>query len=320
MNQALIGFGYWGKKLFHALDNQAYLVDTNPAQIPPHLKPMELDLTTLLTDTQIASVYVATPEETHYELVKQLLSHGKHVFVEKPLCLHHSQAEELCQLAIEQRLHLWVDYVFLFDPVLAQIKRLIETGALGTLYQIKSQRYSHDIIKPKINIIEDLAIHDIYVAEYLIGEKIPIDLRLNETGQNSTPENLAAPVKVEIQTAQAQVSFSVSDTSYSASYKWLAPRKQRQLKLIGSQGELTWKVTSDHQVLQLNNQKLALVTAEVSALERSVAQFQTQVTSSLGKADISRYNDYIRHSQILELLSHAYSTLQSATPTRPTQN
>ena len=176
----VIGYGYWGPNVVRNLDqleevDVVAVCDKSPAarKRASKLYP-KLDVTTdpseLMKSTNIDAIAVVTPVWTHYELAKAALEHGKHIFVEKPFTSNVAQAEELIELAARKNLKIMVDHTFLFTGAVRKIKQLLEEGALGKLLYYDSTRVNLGLFQHDVNVIWDLAPHDLSIMNYLIQE------------------------------------------------------------------------------------------------------------------------------------------------------
>ena len=114
---------------------------------------------------------VVTPVWTHYELARAALENGKHVFVEKPFTANATQGEELIELAEKKKLKLMVDHTFLFTGAVRKIRELIDNGTLGDLYYYDSTRVNLGLFQHDVNVIWDLAPHDLSIMDYLIKDR-----------------------------------------------------------------------------------------------------------------------------------------------------
>lgn len=119
------------------------------------------------TDVDVAAII--TPVWTHFELAKQALEQGKHIFIEKPFTATSRQAEELIELAEKKGLTIMVDHTFLFTGAVKRIKQLIDENVLGKLYYYDSMRVNLGLFQHDVNVIWDLAPHDLSIMDYLIG-------------------------------------------------------------------------------------------------------------------------------------------------------
>lgn len=177
----VVGYGYWGPNVvrnFHSLDGcrVAAICDKNPAALQRAQKiypavELSADIPGLLTSTQVDAIAVVTPVWTHFELAKRALQNGKHVFVEKPFTSTPQQAEELIELAERNKLKIMVDHTFLFCGAVRKIRQLVDEGILGDLYYFDSTRVNLGLFQHDVNVVWDLAPHDLSVMDYIIREK-----------------------------------------------------------------------------------------------------------------------------------------------------
>jgi predicted dehydrogenase len=125
----------------------------------------------VLTSPEIDAVAVVTPVWTHYEVAKAALENGKHVFVEKPFTSTAAQAEELIELAEKKNLKIMVDHTFLFTPAVRKIRELLNENHLGKLYYYDSMRVNLGLFQHDVNVIWDLAPHDLSIMDHLISAR-----------------------------------------------------------------------------------------------------------------------------------------------------
>ena len=171
----VIGCGYWGKNLvrnFHQLEALAAIHDTNPqiaAAMSAQYGAPALDLDGILSRCDIPAVVIAVPAEAHGSLVRRALDAGKHVFVEKPLALDLSEAEDLCALAEANRLILMVGHLLQYHSGFLKLKELTASGALGRLLYIYSNRLNLGKLRREESILWSFAPHDISMILALAG-------------------------------------------------------------------------------------------------------------------------------------------------------
>jgi predicted dehydrogenase len=176
---AQIGFGYWGPNLARNLHTHAgsrwrYLVDTSAVQrekaaaLYPQVTTTD-DLEVVLADPDVSSVVVATPAASHAPLARRALEAGKHVFVEKPLALATADAVELTQLAEQTGRVLMVGHTFEFVPAVLKMKEIIDSGTLGDVLYLHSQRLNLGRIQSDINAFTSIGPHDVSIANFLVG-------------------------------------------------------------------------------------------------------------------------------------------------------
>src|SRR5450432_2486307 len=176
----VIGYGYWGPNIvrnFHTHESsEVVLVCDKSAKCQERLKkahpsiPFTTDENEIIKSTKIDMVAVVTPVWTHYELAKAALENGKHVFVEKPFTSNAAQAQELIELAARKNLKIMVDHTFLFTGAVTKIKQLLQDGALGKLYYYDSTRVNLGLFQHDVNVVWDLAPHDLSIIDHLIKE------------------------------------------------------------------------------------------------------------------------------------------------------
>jgi len=174
----VIGYGYWGPNIVRnvqGLDSARVeiICDGSPAaqararRAYPGIRVVS-DAMEILRSPDIDAVAVITPVWTHYELAKQALEHGKHVFIEKPFTSTSEQAEELIELAARKRLVIMVDHTFLFTGAVRKIRELTESGTLGDLYYYDSLRINLGLFQHDVSVIWDLAPHDLAIMDHII--------------------------------------------------------------------------------------------------------------------------------------------------------
>ncbi len=173
------GLGYWGPNLarnFGALADLRWLCDLSPDQLGaagtahPQARTTA-DFEELLADPELDAVVIATPVVTHYELAKQALSAGKHVFVEKPQAQSSAEAEELAALAQERGLVLMPGYLLLYHPALHRLKELIDGGELGDVLYLYGNRQNLGQIRRDENALWSIGAQDLSMMLHLVGEE-----------------------------------------------------------------------------------------------------------------------------------------------------
>src|SRR5688572_24982859 len=197
----VIGYGYWGPNIvrnFFSLDNckvksvaeeRAERLTILTRSFPSISGINNADA--IINDSTIDAVVIATPVFTHFELAKKALENGKHVLIEKPLASTVAESEELINLAEQKGLTLMVDHTFLYTGAVQKMKELIDSGFIGTPGYFDSSRINLGLFQSDINVLWDLAAHDISILIYLIKD---IPESINATGISHTHnqvENIA---------------------------------------------------------------------------------------------------------------------------------
>jgi predicted dehydrogenase len=175
----VVGYGYWGPNVVRNFSIQpdcrvVAICDKNPKAVDQVLRRHPAvhatsDLAEVMGSPEIDAVAIVTPVSTHYELARKALENGKHVFVEKPFTATSAQAEELIELADRKNLQIMVDHTFLFNGAVRKIKELVDGGVLGPLYYYDSTRVNLGLFQHDVNVIWDLAPHDLSIIDYLTG-------------------------------------------------------------------------------------------------------------------------------------------------------
>src|SRR5437763_556910 len=177
----VIGYGYWGPNVVRNLTSLEgselmAVCDKSPAARRRMQKAhpgiaVATEASEILGSADVDAVAVVTPVWTHYELAKSALENGKHVFVEKPFTSNTAQAEELIELAAKKNLKIMVDHTFLFTGAVKKIRQLVQDGTLGKLYYYDSTRVNLGLFQHDVNVIWDLAPHDLSIVGQLIDDK-----------------------------------------------------------------------------------------------------------------------------------------------------
>jgi predicted dehydrogenase len=238
IRMGVIGYGYWGPQIvrnFHAAEDceVAVVCDKSPKalrrvkQVYPGVA-VTSDPCEVLTATDIDAVAVVTPVWTHFELAKAALENGKHVFVEKPFTSTAAQAEQLIDLAIAKNLQIMVDHTFLFTGAVKKIRQLIAEGALGNLYYYDSTRVNLGLFQHDVNVIWDLAPHDLSIVDDLIKEKPEYVMASGQRHLNGF-EDLA----------YITIHFGEKIIAH-INVNWLSPVKVRTTLIGGEKKMLVW--------------------------------------------------------------------------------
>ncbi len=242
MNIAVIGCGYWGNHILRNFNNSelwnlVVACDIDENQLNKVKKNYPNIKTTsnpddIFNDKSIDAVSIATPVFSHYDLAKKSLLSGKHTWVEKPLTSNSYQAKELVELANKNKLILNVDHTFIYTPSIKKIKDIIEKGTLGNILYFDSVRINLGLFQHDVNVIWDLAPHDLSIIEYCLNKKA---ISVNATGSavmkytNKDIENIA------------YLTINFDDGSLAHIHvNWLSPVKIRKIIFGGSEKMLVF--------------------------------------------------------------------------------
>ncbi len=235
---AVIGYGYWGPRVVRNIHGPGPLVlaticdQSADALQRAKLNYPDVHVTTdvheVLKSPDIDAVVIVTPVWTHFDFAKQALENGKHVWVEKPFTSTSAQARELIDLADRKGLTIMVDHTFLFTGAVRKMRELIDNQTLGHLYYYDSTRVNLGLFQHDINVVWDLAPHDLAIMDYLIADKPEAVVA---TGQNhlNCLEDLAYITVYYREKLLAHVSVN-----------WLSPVKIRTTLLGGEKKMLVW--------------------------------------------------------------------------------
>ncbi len=181
-NIGIIGYGYWGPNLVRNFSANKectvkFVSDVRKERLELVKKNYPLVITeenylTITEDRSIDIVVIATPVGTHFAIAKKALQNGKHIWVEKPFTANSKQAEELIELAEKNNLKIFVDHTFLYTGAVMKIKDIINSGELGDILYFDSVRVNLGLFQRDVNVIWDLATHDISIMYNLIDKKV----------------------------------------------------------------------------------------------------------------------------------------------------
>jgi predicted dehydrogenase len=186
------------------------------------------DPSDLLSSVDVDAVAVITPVWTHFKLAKAALQNGKHVFVEKPFTSTSAEAEELIDLAEKKNLRIMVDHTFLFTGAVRKIRQLIDEDVLGDLYYYDSTRVNLGLFQHDINVIWDLAPHDLSIMNYLIRQEPEAIVATGEKHLN-----------VHADVAFITVYFPRNVIAH-INVNWLSPVKVRTTLIGGQKKMVVW--------------------------------------------------------------------------------
>lgn len=238
MNFGVIGYGYWGPNIVRnlmALEGSQVLAIAEISSAArmraqkgyPGVN-VTADSSDVIRSPTIDAIAIVTPVWTHYELAKASLENGKNVFIEKPFTSTSAEGEELINLAARKNLTIMVDHTFLFTAAVNKLSQLINDGTLGKLYYYDSTRVNLGLFQHDINVLWDLAPHDLSIMDYLIKarpEAVVATGQIHLNGYEDVaymtlyfPENIIAHVNVN----------------------WLSPVKVRTTLIGGEKRMVVW--------------------------------------------------------------------------------
>jgi predicted dehydrogenase len=250
----VVGYGYWGPNIVRNIIERpefrlAGLCERDEGRIDDFRHrtpgvPCHRDLDSALADPSLEAVAIATPPHTHFELVRRALEAGKHVLVEKPLARTADEAAELIAIAEECDRVLMPGHTFLYSPSVNKIRSLIEEDVLGEIYFVTSSRMNLGLYQQD-GVILDLAPHDLSILLHWLGkELVEVTANGRSVFQDGVHETAFMTLRFEGGT-QANVQLS-----------WLAPRKVRQMVVVGSRRMVQYEDTASDDSVRIYDRGL----------------------------------------------------------------
>lgn len=239
INVSVLGCGHWGPNLirnFNGIDGcrTKTVCDTDKRRLEymkglyPNINTT-CDLQTILEDSEITAVAIATPAGMHYSMAKACLEAGKHVLIEKPMATSSAQCQELVDLAEERRLVLAVGHTFIYSSPIKKIKELVKSGALGEILYVSSRRLNLGLYQKDINVAWDLAPHDISVLLHILGH---MPTAVNCQGK--------AHITPGVEDITNMTLFFPTGAVATIQSSWLDPNKTREMTFVGSKRMLVY--------------------------------------------------------------------------------
>lgn len=270
----VIGYGYWGPNLvrnFYEVPGCIVrcVCDRDPSRLDlVQARYPTVEVTTTWTDlvarSDIDLVVIATPVASHFELAEGALRSGKHVLVEKPLAASVEQAEKLVELAGARGLLLMVDHTFVFTPAVQKIRELVVSGELGELYYYDSVRVNLGLFQHDVNVIWDLAVHDLSILTFVTGLR---------------PTQVSA-------TGAAHIPGSPEDTAFMTLFfdgpmighvhvNWLAPVKVRRTLIGGSKKMVVYDDIEPSEKVKVYDSGVDVEVADTEDLRAVLVSYRT---------------------------------------------
>ena len=235
----VIGGGRWGQNHIRTLfqmGNLAGIVESNATRLEELIKQYPVEGFTelnLAIEKDFDGYTVAAPAPLHYEIGKKLLEKGRNVLIEKPMTLSAETSKELVDLAKKNAANLMVGHVLLYHPAIRKIKELIDTGKIGKLHYIYSNRLNLGTVRTEENVFWSLAPHDVSIFDYFVGKPA---LSIQASGQKFLQTTV-----FDSTLAQLTYPDNVHGHIFTS---WLHPFKEHRLVVIGSKGMLSFEDSS----------------------------------------------------------------------------
>jgi predicted dehydrogenase len=246
----IIGWGYWGPKIARNLESLpqatvSMVADSDVHRLTALSSQSWTQITTQAEDifrSDVDGVIIATPVRTHYHLAKEALLHSKHVLVEKPLTANVAEAEELAELAQKEQRILMVGHTFEYSPAVNELRKLVQSGDLGKIYCVEAERLNLGLFRNDINVIWDLAPHDISILLYVLGKK---------------PDQIKVQAHAHLQPhihdiAHLDLGFADRMTAH-IHISWLHPCKIRRVTVMGDEKMAVYDDTNPAEMIKVYN-------------------------------------------------------------------
>ena len=234
----VVGCGYWGPNLirnFVALkDAEVVIAVDKKEERLKHIQSLypAIQISKNHNDlfkNGLDAAVVATPPATHYEIALDCLNNGLHTFVEKPITLNSLECENLIKLAHQKQLTLMVGHTFEYNPAVRKVKEIIQSGELGKIYYIDAVRVNLGLFQSDLDVIWDLAPHDISILHFLL-DKDPISVQAVGVDCIFSDKNDLAYMHIQFP----------DNISAHLRVSWLDPQKVRQITVVGSKKMLVY--------------------------------------------------------------------------------
>jgi len=280
INIGIIGCGYWGPNLirnFSSLSNANVIscCDINDSRLK-HIKEIYRSIKTtkryqdLLSDPKIDAVIIATPINTHYKIAKEALENGKHILVEKPLTDSSKKASELVKLSKKNKKILMVDHTFEYSPPIILIKKLIKENKLGKIYSFDSARLNLGLFQSDINVLWDLAPHDISILVYLLDETPSKTICIADSHISPDIED----------NSHIFLNFKDNKTAH-IHISWLHPTKVRRITIVGSKRMLIFDDVEPFEKIKLYDKGVYTKLKYYDTYEEFLYKYRSENTTIL---------------------------------------
>lgn len=248
INIAQIGIGYWGPNLLRNLVSNKTCKVTAVVDIAQerrdYVKRFYPGIYTtdsvreIIQDPTINAVVIATPVKTHYGLVMRALEGGKHVLVEKPMATTTTEVEQISLQAEQHNLVAMVGHTFLYNPAVRYLKEFIDSGELGDVRYIYSQRLNLGRIRSDVDALWNLAPHDVSIIQYLLDDLAPVSIL--RKGMDYIQDGVEDVVFMHILYPKKIVAH--------VHVSWLDPNKVRRVTVVGSKKMIVYDDTADNKI------------------------------------------------------------------------
>lgn len=292
MNIGIVGLGYWGPNLVRnflvqknvekviACDQRTERLDFIKTKSPSVLVTSSYEE---MLRSDIDAVVIATPVQSHFSIAKQALEAGKHIWVEKPFTSTSQQAEELLEIAEKKNLRIFIDHTFIYTGAVRKMKEIVAQGELGKILHFDSVRINLGLFQKDINVIWDLAPHDLSIMNYVLSHLKPTAVSANGIANYNGKENIA------------HISLYFEENCFAHFHvNWTSPVKIRRM-IVG--GDKKMLVFDDME----NFEKIKVYDAGVD-IKSTASIYQALVQYRLG----DMYSPKVMQTEALELAAKEF--------------
>jgi len=314
-NIVLFGVGYWGKnhlrELYHCEQvSQIFVIDPiiqNDNELVSSYKEVSFykkfkDLKS--KKEKIDGAIIATPPSTHFELGKLCLENGLHTLIEKPMTESISELDILNELALKNKKVLMSGHTYLYHPAIKEMKKIIDSGQIGDIMFIHSQRLNFGIMRKDVDVFSSLAPHDISLVQFFLNDNLHIKMNSNKSNFTFSPYDDFSSTLLEYDNNI----FAQIDVS------WYYPHKTRLLKVIGSKKTLVFDDTSkkielfdieiDKNYKHKNEGKIEII------FDKSIQPLKSEINHFLSyfKSPSDCITGYHHTKNVIKILEEYYKT------------
>ena len=274
INIGVIGCGYWGPNLIRNFvtcseTELIWACDLDENRLEKVLRPYPIvskttDLRDILADNGVDAIAIATPVHTHFPIAKASLESGKHVLIEKPLASSVAQGEELVSLAEKNNLRLMCDHTFCYTGAVRKIRDIVKSGTLGELLYFDSVRVNLGLFQQDINVVWDLAPHDLSIIDFIVNEKPVLASAHGVSHAGNGIENIA------------YISL-IYQNSFLAHFhvNWLSPVKVRMTMIAGSEKMLVWNDLDQAEKIKIYDKGIEVKRGEREQKEQLLVSYRS---------------------------------------------
>lgn len=269
----VIGCGYWGPNLIRNFNENyytdvKYACDLDRERLErirlryPHVT-VTSNHRDVLKDKDIQVVAIATPAHTHYSLAKEALKAGKHIVIEKPFTAKVKEAEKLIEIAMRKGVIIFVDHTFIYTGAAKKMKELVSSGEVGDIYYFDSVRVNLGLFQPDVNVICDLAPHDVSIMDYIISER---PKSVAATGISHTSNRLEDVAYVTVRFNDELIAhFHLN---------WLSPVKIRRIIIGGSKKMVVFDDLDPAEKIKVYDKGISLGKTDKGAFYKNIIQYR----------------------------------------------